>query len=286
MKGPSRIGKLACAVWFTVVTGAMAVPGIYTNVVLNDTPVGYWRLGETSGTTAFDETAFNNDGAYTTNMPDGYPPGVVTLGVPGVVTYDPNTAIHVTNGGRVVVPHSASLNLSTGMTVEAWASLDAPTGINYYQPLVMKSLHGWSSGYGIYANQGEIFAYIDTYNPLSLKTVSVPISFSTNTHHFVSTFENSILSLYIDGTLVASTNVGVASISPNTEALSIGAASGTPGLHYLAYWVGKIDEVAVYDYALTAGQVYDHFHSVPEPTAAVLIGACGLLLRRRKQRTG
>jgi hypothetical protein len=46
----------------------------YQGEVLVDSPVGYWRLGETSGTIANDETANNLDGTYV-NAP--------TLGVAG-----------------------------------------------------------------------------------------------------------------------------------------------------------------------------------------------------------
>lgn len=278
----------SCAKWlWTGVIGlaasqaAFALPGIYTNVVMNDNPVAYWRLGETSGTTAFDETLNNNDGAYTTNLPTGYPAGVVTLGAPGVVTYDPNTGIDVNSGGRVEVPHSASLNLSAGMTIEAWASLESPTVAppNYYQPLVMKSPGSWGSGYGIYAFQGEIILYVDTYNPASFKTTSTSFGFGTNYHHIVGTFASSTLKLYIDGQLASSTNIAVASISQNTDPLIIGAAAGIP---YYANWDGKIDEVAIYNYALSATQVFDHFSSVPEPSLVWLLSLGVIVLWKRK----
>jgi hypothetical protein len=273
--------QVFAVVWLSAASASFGAFGIYTNVVLNDGPVAYWRLGESSGTTAFDETAFNNHGAYTTNQPSGYPAGVVTLGAPGAVLYDPNTGIDVNSGGRVEVPHSASLNLSTGMTIEAWASLESPTVAppNYYQPLVMKSPGSWGSGYGIYAYQGEIFVYIDTYNPLSFKTASTPLGFGTQYHHFVGTFDGTLLKLYVDGTLKATTTPGVATISQNTDSLIIGAGAGIP---FYASWDGKIDEVAIYNYALSAEQVYDHFHSAPEPSVVGLLCLSALLLWKRR----
>ena len=54
----------------------------YREKVVALSPVAYWRLGESSGTTAADETG-NHDGSYQ---------NVVTLGQPGVLTGDPNTA--------------------------------------------------------------------------------------------------------------------------------------------------------------------------------------------------
>jgi hypothetical protein len=52
--------------------------------VLADSPVGYWRFGETLGSTvAVDETGQGSDGAYLQ---------AVTLGVPGALATDANTA--------------------------------------------------------------------------------------------------------------------------------------------------------------------------------------------------
>src|SRR5437879_6520568 len=48
--------------------------GAYTNAVLADNPLGYYRVSETSGTTAFDSTTPAENGTYLNG---------VTLGVPG-----------------------------------------------------------------------------------------------------------------------------------------------------------------------------------------------------------
>jgi hypothetical protein len=61
------------------------VGAAYIDEVLDDGPRGYWRLGETSGTTAFD--AATSDGAQNGTYESG-----VTLGVAGALRNDSDTA--------------------------------------------------------------------------------------------------------------------------------------------------------------------------------------------------
>ena len=69
-----------------------------------DAPAGYWRLDETSGTTAAD-TIGGNAGTYS---------GGVTLGIPGAVAGD--TAASFDGTGQVTVPDSASLHTGDTFT--------------------------------------------------------------------------------------------------------------------------------------------------------------------------
>jgi len=55
------------------------VAGVYRAGVLADNPVGYWRLGETGGTTAADQTANNDSGTYLNG---------ITLGAAGALVGD------------------------------------------------------------------------------------------------------------------------------------------------------------------------------------------------------
>ena len=73
--------------------------------------LAHWRLGESSGATAYDTTASYN-GAYV-NTP--------TLGSPGAITNDPNTSVTL-NGStqRVTVP---SIPSATDFTIEGWSYL-------------------------------------------------------------------------------------------------------------------------------------------------------------------
>src|SRR5437588_12563469 len=78
----------------------------YRTAVLADNPVSYWRLGEGSGTTAADEQG-TNSGTYV---------GSPTLGQPGLLTGDPNTAVAFNgSSAKVEIP-----SIQTPRTIEAW----------------------------------------------------------------------------------------------------------------------------------------------------------------------
>ncbi len=75
--------------------------GNYSTTILSQDPVAYYRLGESSGTVAYDSSG-NHDNASLS--------GSITLGVPGAVGNDSNTAYQF-NGGSIaaVVPESTGL---------------------------------------------------------------------------------------------------------------------------------------------------------------------------------
>ena len=128
----------------------------YSDTVLG-TPglLGYWRLGEQSGTTAVDATGSNN-GTYV---------GGSTLGQPGALASDSDTSASFDGStGRVSLPNSVTLPVNSPVTVEFWAyvssadvgnrsaftigNLDAPNRVQAHVP--------WSDGnlywdYGTYS---------------------------------------------------------------------------------------------------------------------------------------
>src|SRR5436305_9392707 len=103
-------GTLAAAAP-SVASAACPASSSYSSLVAG-TPglVGYWRLGESSGSSACDVTG-SNGGTYS---------GTVALGRAGALNGDPNTAAHFTADGQVTVPHSTALDLNGPFTVEAW----------------------------------------------------------------------------------------------------------------------------------------------------------------------
>jgi hypothetical protein len=80
----------------------------YQALVLSESPGAYWRLGESTGTTAVDETG-TSDGTYA---------GGHTLAVPGALADDPNTAVDVDgSSGRISAPSVPALDLTSEVTM-------------------------------------------------------------------------------------------------------------------------------------------------------------------------
>lgn len=70
--------------WKSSLKPAAAAAADYKSTVLADSPLFYYRLGESSGSTAYDEVAASSNGTYY-NTP--------TLGQTGAISGDSNTSV-------------------------------------------------------------------------------------------------------------------------------------------------------------------------------------------------
>jgi hypothetical protein len=90
----------------------------YPEGVLAKGPVGYWRLGESAGPVAFDETANGYDGTYVGNP---------AFAAPGALNDDPDTGVQLNGQDYVEIPDSTDFSQPTsgqGLTVEVWIRPD------------------------------------------------------------------------------------------------------------------------------------------------------------------
>ena len=151
---------------------------------------------------------------------------------------------------RAVVPASAALDLPGGYTIEAWVRPDA--GQEGWRSVLLRERDGGLS-YGLYANDdgGHPTASLNTGgNDENLAgTDALPVG---TWAHLAATYDPgaSTLTLYVDGTQVASTEVDGA---PNTDAagdLSIGGNSV-----WGEYFAGAVDDVRVWDGPVDAARV-------------------------------
>ena len=145
---------------------------------------------------------------------------------------------------RVTVPDSASLHLTTGMTLEAWVFPTNTTST--WKDIVYK---------------GDDTFYITSSSPnfrpaVGVRTTGAPVdTFGTaqlpvNTwSHVAATYDATTVRLYVNGVEVA-TRAKTGSLMASTQPLEIG------GDHiYGSYFTGRLDDVRVYSSALTAAQI-------------------------------
>ena len=89
-------------------------------------------------------------------------------------------------------------------------------------------------------------------------------------HHCVIVRASGVISIYRDGVLAAS-------ISNSSQSESIGSSTITPGIgtdfagNTSAYFKGTLQEVAVYNYALTQTQVTNHYNASLAPVVAFTV---------------
>ncbi len=224
--------------------GPLAAPAFqtsYSDEVLADSPISYWRLGEATGSTMTDVTAANN-GSYT---------GGITLGQPGALPFDPNTAVTF-NGttGRASAPDSNSLDRTGAVTVELWVKRTKSAA---YQVLVGKPGHGQSrfENYAIWFNTtNRAQAYFGNGTTF-VSPVSAVID--TNWHHIAATYDNAVARIYVDGVQSGSASSTVA-LTPNQFPMNVARANANQ--YYLG---GTLDEIAVYPTALSAARIQVHY---------------------------
>jgi hypothetical protein len=214
----------------------------YHEQVLAASPAAYWRLGETSGTSAADETGAN-PGTYNN----------VLLGAPGALSdSDPSASF---DGVRsyVRVPDSPSLDTTSAVTVELWAK--RRTISSTYQVLVGKPGIGVTKNenYAVWLNTSNRYqAYFGDGS--TFVAVVTPAITDTNWHHVVATYNGSRARIYLDGVLKQDIPQTL-QMKDNNLPLNIGRANN--GSHFFNGW---LDEVAVYTTALPAQTILAHYN--------------------------
>jgi hypothetical protein len=148
----------------------------------------------------------------------------------------------------VTIADSSALDLTTGMTLEAWVD---PATVGGWESIILKerpSAPGLS--YGMYAstNVNAPGGYINTGGSDVAATGTSALTPGTWAH-LALTYDGSNLRLYVNGTLVRTTaNTG--SLITSTGNLSIGGNS-----IWGEYFNGLIDEVRVYNRALSQSEI-------------------------------
>jgi chitodextrinase len=194
--------------------------------------VGAWAFGEGTGTTTADASGSGNVGTVTGA-------GWSTQG-----RYGNALSFNGTNS-VVRVASAASLNLTSGMTLSAWV-----------RPAASQS--GWRT---ILQRQADAY-FLNASNDSPMRpsgggTVGGNIRFISGTTanplntwtHVALTYDGAALRLYVNGTQVA-TGAATGAIQTTTNPLWIGGNSP-----YGEYFQGLIDEVRVYNRALTQADI-------------------------------
>jgi|GEM_PF-6093661 len=162
----------------------LPVKNDYKTTVNDLLPIAYWRLGESSGTTAIDET-----GNYNTSMSSDFTGGV------GLLVDDNDTSYTFVNG-----QHGGTVALSE--TVKSISLLyKLNSSVSSYSTLL--SLCGTGNGdravFGTGGNTGN-FPHFDNSPGVSINAAGLGYgSDTTNAHHIVVTYDDTDSILYIDG---------------------------------------------------------------------------------------
>ena len=218
----------------------------YATTILADTPTIFWRLGEASGTTAFDASGNARNGTYAS--------AGVTLGAVGAPLGDADTAITLDGvAGSVQEASGAGAPVgSSARSLEVWFKTTTATA----QPLFNYGTSGSLSQFAVYLAGNQVQVK-DGTDPLL--TVTAASSLSDGAwHHLVVTYDGATsLAVYVDGAAVGSTQTttGVLATVLDVTGLEVGRDNASTPV----FFNGTLDEAAIYSAALTPARVAAHF---------------------------
>jgi chitodextrinase len=209
--------------------------------------LGIGTIHAAGGATAGLVAAYSFDQASGTSVADLSGSGnTATLRNATIVAggkYGGAVSLNGTNA-TVTVPESATLDLTAGMTIEAWVR---PTGFAASQALVAKERAGGGFPYGVELDSGAPAGYVTTR---SQKTARGRASLATSTWAFLATtYDGSTVRMYVNGTQVGSKTAS-GSIATSTGQLSIGGDSV-----WGEYFTGLVDNVRIYNRALSTTEL-------------------------------
>jgi hypothetical protein len=213
----------------------------YKDVVAADSPVAYYRMDETSGTKAGDSGTYQ---------------GSPKFGAASLLNSDPADKSVDFDGSNDRITANSVTGKSNwkGISFEAWVEVtrNAPSSEEH---IVQFSTSSGGHAPGLFH---------DNSNKLKWATGSssdfaiADKGTTPNTVYYVvgTTADNDVTRLYIDGVLQNATGKMTERPSSSYQ-FSVGADYDRSKA--VSFWKGRLDEVAVYDYALSQAQISNHY---------------------------
>jgi len=197
--------------------------------------VGAWSFNETSGATVSDKSGKANTGTLSgaTRTTAGKFGGALSFdGIDDAVS----------------VPDSASLDLTNGMTIEAWVY---PTSVTGFRTVAFKENRvAGHQAYSLYgpgtsSRSATELATGSTYTTLS-SSQSLPLNAWT---HIAATFDGTTMRIYQNGTLAGSKPLTGTLVS-TSDPLKLGGNAV-----WSEWFQGRLDEIRVWNAARTQSQI-------------------------------
>ncbi len=238
-----------------------SVAQTYEAVILGDAPFVYWRMGIKSGLSVPDETGGGNDLVLQGTGHTLGAPGALAHGDDGAMGFDGTSSFAMASD-----PRALDFTGGAAFSLECWVRR-ASSGGDYFQH-ILGNLQGsvpQRNGYILYMvpnpGTGEIATTAFEYDqPGDDKGIFGPLIAASTWTHLAATFDGKTTALYVDGTLAGTKDI-TGSISDRTSLFAVARASGETQ----RFFAGEVDEIAIYERALTITEILRHITVARSP---------------------
>jgi len=220
----------------------------YTEAVLTDNPIHYYPLDDTSGTVATDLGSLaTSGGTYLGGFTLGQPAASPRLG----------SCVRL-NGASGTLVDLGLFHPGDTVSAEAWVLVDADARVGWNA--VVSRFDG---SYEL-ANNSDLGISFAVYNDASAlgQVWSASPPARALWHHVVGVFSGGTATVYVDGVKGGVQTIGgvLRNAGPSPDRVMIGATrDGTGGSAFNLK--GSVDEVAIYDTALSPAQIRAHYRA-------------------------
>ncbi len=198
--------------------------------------VGWWRFSDN----AFDSSGNGNEGTVTGAT---YKGSLMDMGM--ALSFDGN--------GYVIVPDNDTLDITDGITIEAWVS---PTNVSSYRTIVAKR-SGSVANYALRLRSGQVEFYYRKAGANQWSewcTAEAPVS-AGNSYHIAVTYTFGVdtsIGVYVNGTPYNGSWIYGVSDDVTTNIFPVYIGCISPGSQP---FIGLIDDVRIWNIALSEGQL-------------------------------
>jgi hypothetical protein len=240
------------------------IPG-YSQTVLQDDPVAYWRLDELNATSPAADIAGSFDGSYDENN------GTFTFGLASGVPREADAALGLTGGAVVTIPYALELNPVTGpWSAEAWvkpSTLDPNHFRTVFSSMWNSDFGNHVFGWNVYQHEAGVWT-LNIFNGGGASTFLSDFTHNplvTNAwYHLVIADDLNAIHFYVNGLEVGTAAQSATGFTANGINGDPAVAGGPTVLgqrsdNAFDPFDGVIDEVAFYNYALSLLQVQAHY---------------------------
>ena len=199
---------------------------------------GYWNLDETSGTTASDSSGSGNNGTLY---------GGVVFGTNSISPAQVDDGLDFDGSDDYIsIPNHSSLQFTSAITVAAWVRADS-WGTSYDVDVILRKGEGNPNNWQFAIAEGRVALFLDDSDSNGIRGNT-----TLNTgqwYHVAATWDGSEVRIYVDAVLDNTPASYTSTIGTDTRPVYLGGRSGTDLLD------GALDDVRVYDRALTAADI-------------------------------